>query len=460
MEGRTLGEVRPGRQPHPTALSMRQHSAAVLEGPAAGGRLYCASAAGIHIPDAIAAVSLGYGDRGRSALPQEPHHRELATGGFAAKEIHTNAHRDAGGEQDLVELYNLITLLKPGLLATEAEFKKTFVSAGKPKAPRNPERLRAMLSEVMIRNTRGRDAKRAATAPHRRDRDGRADGRGEQRGLRPGVAVRGGALSAQGHPQLGCGDGRGGQREYRSCGSLRRAIPGVTCLRTSYGRGQMGHDFEVSLRAMAGLAAHPNVAGCLLVSFEPESSERVAQLARQLGRTVEMLSFLDVGGMQECLDRGQRDAAAHAGCRRAHASRAARGARAPGRARMRRLGHDIGPVRQSGARRVHRYHGGRRCDRRVLRAGRMPRRRGIAARARRDPAGRGADDRDGARLQRAGAPARRRSRRHQSDPGQPRGRPHVDRGEIARGPRPRRAREGWLARPARLAARQRDRCTL
>ncbi len=80
--------------------------------------------------------------------------------------------------------------------------------------------------------------------------------------------------------------------------------PGVTCLPASYGRGQMGHDFEVSLRAMAGLAAHPNVAGCLLVSFEPESSERVAQLARQLGRTVEMLSFLDVGGMQECLDRG------------------------------------------------------------------------------------------------------------------------------------------------------------
>ena len=80
--------------------------------------------------------------------------------------------------------------------------------------------------------------------------------------------------------------------------------PGVTCLPASYGRGQMGRDFDVSLRAMAGLAAHPNVAGCLVVSFEPESSERVARLARQMGRPVEMLSFLDVGGMEECIAQG------------------------------------------------------------------------------------------------------------------------------------------------------------
>src|SRR5947207_11119688 len=80
--------------------------------------------------------------------------------------------------------------------------------------------------------------------------------------------------------------------------------PGVVCLPASYGRGQMGRDFEVSLRAMAGLAAHPNIAGCLVVSFEPESSARVAQLARALGRPVETLSSLEAGGMDECLDRG------------------------------------------------------------------------------------------------------------------------------------------------------------
>ncbi len=57
-------------------------------------------------------------------------------------------------ENNLIELYNLITLLKPGLLETEAAFRKTYVTSGKPKSPKNPEALRGMLSEVMIRNTR------------------------------------------------------------------------------------------------------------------------------------------------------------------------------------------------------------------------------------------------------------------------------------------------------------------
>jgi altronate dehydratase large subunit len=80
--------------------------------------------------------------------------------------------------------------------------------------------------------------------------------------------------------------------------------PGVVCLPASYGRGQMGRDFIVTLRAMAGLAAHPNVAGCLVVSFEPESGERIAELARQLGRRVAILSFLETGGMEDCFEKG------------------------------------------------------------------------------------------------------------------------------------------------------------
>jgi SNF2 family DNA or RNA helicase len=57
-------------------------------------------------------------------------------------------------ENNLIELYNLITLLKPGLLATESEFRKLYVNTAKPKSPKNPERLRALLGEVMVRNTR------------------------------------------------------------------------------------------------------------------------------------------------------------------------------------------------------------------------------------------------------------------------------------------------------------------
>jgi len=57
-------------------------------------------------------------------------------------------------ETDLEEIYNLVTLLKPGQLTTPAEFRKQFVDPTDPTAPRDAERLRRLLGEVMVRNTR------------------------------------------------------------------------------------------------------------------------------------------------------------------------------------------------------------------------------------------------------------------------------------------------------------------
>jgi SNF2 family DNA or RNA helicase len=57
-------------------------------------------------------------------------------------------------ENSLDELYNLVTLLKPGQLATRAAFRREFLSKGDPFSPRNREKLRQLLAEVMIRNTR------------------------------------------------------------------------------------------------------------------------------------------------------------------------------------------------------------------------------------------------------------------------------------------------------------------
>ena len=57
-------------------------------------------------------------------------------------------------QNDLLELYNLLTLLEPGHLKTESHFKQQYVRRGNPRDPRNRERLRSLLGEVMIRNTR------------------------------------------------------------------------------------------------------------------------------------------------------------------------------------------------------------------------------------------------------------------------------------------------------------------
>ena len=57
-------------------------------------------------------------------------------------------------QNDLDELFNLITLLSPGQLKTPAAFRREFVERGDPRKPRNQIKLRELLMDVMVRNTR------------------------------------------------------------------------------------------------------------------------------------------------------------------------------------------------------------------------------------------------------------------------------------------------------------------
>lgn len=57
-------------------------------------------------------------------------------------------------QNSLIELYNLLTLLKPGIFKTEKEFRASYMTNGKPRIPANRDRLRDLMREVMIRNTR------------------------------------------------------------------------------------------------------------------------------------------------------------------------------------------------------------------------------------------------------------------------------------------------------------------
>ncbi len=57
-------------------------------------------------------------------------------------------------QNNLVELYNVLTLLKPGIFKTEREFREVFMTPGKPRQPANRDRLRALMRDAMIRNTR------------------------------------------------------------------------------------------------------------------------------------------------------------------------------------------------------------------------------------------------------------------------------------------------------------------
>jgi SNF2 family DNA or RNA helicase len=57
-------------------------------------------------------------------------------------------------QNDLRELYNLITLLRPGQLGTWQEFKTEHLVSGDHRQPRDPQALRALTHEVMIRTRR------------------------------------------------------------------------------------------------------------------------------------------------------------------------------------------------------------------------------------------------------------------------------------------------------------------
>ncbi|NLG84878.1 MAG: DEAD/DEAH box helicase [Firmicutes bacterium] len=55
-------------------------------------------------------------------------------------------------QNDLKELFNLITLLRPGQLGTYRSFRRHFVAEGR--RPKNTAELKTLLAEVMIRNRR------------------------------------------------------------------------------------------------------------------------------------------------------------------------------------------------------------------------------------------------------------------------------------------------------------------
>ncbi len=63
-------------------------------------------------------------------------------------------------QNDLKELYNILTLLKPGIFKTLKEFRAAHMVTGKPRQPADPGRLRDLMRGAMIRNTRARVALR------------------------------------------------------------------------------------------------------------------------------------------------------------------------------------------------------------------------------------------------------------------------------------------------------------
>lgn len=57
-------------------------------------------------------------------------------------------------QNSLLELYNLLTLLQPGIFKTQKEFRAAYMVPGKPREPANRDKLRDLMRGAMVRNTR------------------------------------------------------------------------------------------------------------------------------------------------------------------------------------------------------------------------------------------------------------------------------------------------------------------
>jgi superfamily II DNA or RNA helicase len=102
-------------------------------------------------------------------------------------------------QNDLTELYNVLTLLKPGIFKTLKEFRAAYVTPGKPHVPANPERLRELMRGAMVRNTR---AVVALKLPRRHATTIRVDGSERERAAYQELAEAARRLAREGVNRL------------------------------------------------------------------------------------------------------------------------------------------------------------------------------------------------------------------------------------------------------------------
>jgi len=91
---------------------------------------------------------------------------------------------------------------------------------------------------------------------------------------------------------------------------IAAAVHGTVAITSALGRAHAGAETEQRDRLFAGLVANPNVAGALVVGFEPEATARLAaEAAAASGRPVHHLAVLADGSTTDLLREGVRTAA-------------------------------------------------------------------------------------------------------------------------------------------------------
>ncbi|MBV8602478.1 MAG: UxaA family hydrolase [Candidatus Eremiobacteraeota bacterium] len=87
---------------------------------------------------------------------------------------------------------------------------------------------------------------------------------------------------------------------------IGKRVPGVVPIAHPTGCSQIGADFEQTKRTLAGFAANPNVAACLVVGLgcETNESKALARAIAERGQRVEVIGIQEEGGSTATIARG------------------------------------------------------------------------------------------------------------------------------------------------------------
>lgn len=90
---------------------------------------------------------------------------------------------------------------------------------------------------------------------------------------------------------------------------IAHIVSGAQAISTPFGRTQIGHDFEMTLRTLAGIGAHPNVAAVLVLGLGLASANALAERIQPSGKPVEVLGLQEAGNTMALTADGVRVAA-------------------------------------------------------------------------------------------------------------------------------------------------------
>lgn len=83
-------------------------------------------------------------------------------------------------------------------------------------------------------------------------------------------------------------------------------VQGTVVLTTPFGRTQIGHDAEMTVKTLAEFGCHPNVAAVLVLGLNAEIADSLAARIAPSGKPVETLGLQECGGPIELTARGAR----------------------------------------------------------------------------------------------------------------------------------------------------------